>query len=192
MPISGSSRVKQKSGLPEIGIASRACGVARAFRKASCPGCIGPGFGLRGGMSRAAPMRHEIIPNLRYADALRAIAFLCDAFGFERRAVYRDEGNPDIVAHAQLVWRDRMVMVTSALDSPHVRAAGMNTAAEAGGATVGLYLIVDDVDAHAERARAAGADIFEPPEDKEYGGRGYSARDIEGNVWSFGSYDPWG
>jgi uncharacterized glyoxalase superfamily protein PhnB len=30
-----------------------------------------------------------------------------------------------------------------------------------------------------------------PPEDQDYGGRVYSARDPEGHVWSFGSYDPW-
>jgi uncharacterized glyoxalase superfamily protein PhnB len=38
---------------------------------------------------------------------------------------------------------------------------------------------------------AAGADIFFEPEDQDYGGRVYSARDPEGYVWSFGSYDPW-
>ena len=136
-------------------------------------------------------MRHEIIPNLRYADAPRAIDFLCAAFGFERRAVYLDEHDPTIVQHAQLTWRDRMVMVYSVNDTEYARAAKMRTAAEAGGPTVGLYLIVDDVDAHAQRARAAGADIFLGPDDKDYGGRGYSARDPEGNVWSFGNYDPW-
>jgi uncharacterized glyoxalase superfamily protein PhnB len=137
-------------------------------------------------------VRHEIIPNLRYADAPRAIDFLCTAFGFERRAVYADERDPKIVHHAQLTWHDRMVMISSASDSDYVREAKMKTAAEAGGTTVGLYLIVPDVDAHAERARAAGADIFLGPDDKDYGGRGYSARDPEGNLWSFGSYDPWG
>ena len=135
-------------------------------------------------------MRHEIIPNLRYADAPRAIDFLCDAFGFRRRAVYLDDHDPDIVQHAQLEWGDRMVMLYSMNDTEYARAARVRTPAEAGGPTVGLYLIVDDVDAHAERARAAGADIFLGPDDKEYGGRGYSARDPEGNVWSFGSYDP--
>jgi uncharacterized glyoxalase superfamily protein PhnB len=136
-------------------------------------------------------MRHEIIPNLRYADAPRAIDFLCSAFGFERHSVFADERDPRIIQHAQLMWHDRMVMISSATDSEHVRAARMKTAAEAGGATVGLYLIVEDVDAHADRARAAGADIIDGPDDKGYGGRGYSARDPEGNVWSFGSYDPW-
>ncbi|MCA6107715.1 VOC family protein [Bradyrhizobium cenepequi] len=136
-------------------------------------------------------MRHEIIPNLRYADAPRAIEFLCAAFGFERRAVYLSESDPNIVQHAQLVWSDRMVMISTAIDSPHVRAARMKTVAEAGGPTMGLYLIVEDVDAHAERARVAGAEIIRDPRDEDYGGRGYSARDPEGNVWSFGSYDPW-
>lgn len=136
-------------------------------------------------------MRHEIIPNIRYADAPRAIDFLCNAFGFERQSVYFDEHDRRIVHHAQLLWHDRMIMIATAMDTEHVRTARMKTAAEAGGATVGLYLIVEDVDAHAKRARAAGADIFDGPNDKDYGGRGYSARDPEGNVWSFGSYDPW-
>jgi uncharacterized glyoxalase superfamily protein PhnB len=136
-------------------------------------------------------MRHEIIPNLRYADALGAIDFLCNAFGFERRAVFVSDTDPTVVQHAQLVWADRMVMLSSAMDSAYVRAAQMRTAAEAGGPTVGLYLIVDDVDAHAQRARAAGAKICMEPRDQDYGGRGYAACDPEGNAWSFGSYDPW-
>jgi uncharacterized glyoxalase superfamily protein PhnB len=136
-------------------------------------------------------MRHEIIPNLRYADAPRAIDFLCAAFGFERRSVYPDEKNPRIIQHAQLTWHDCMVMISTAMDSEHTRAGRIKTVSEAGGTTVVLYLIVEDVDAHAERARAAGAEIFDGPNDKDYGGRGYSAHDPEGNVWSFGSYDPW-
>ncbi len=136
-------------------------------------------------------MRHEIIPNLRYTDALAAIDFLCRAFGFERLAVYLDEHDPTRVQHAQLTWSDRMVMVYSINDTEYARSANTKTVAQAGGPTVGLYLIVEDVDAHADRARAAGADIFLGPKDQPYGGRGYSARDPDGHVWSFGSYDPW-
>ena len=136
-------------------------------------------------------MRHDIIPSLRYADALKAIDFLCAAFGFERHAVHSDPADPKIVQHAQLVWRDRMIMVSSAIETPHARAAGMLLPRQAGGATSGLYLVVDGVDAHADRARQAGAEIFAPPEDKGYGGRGYGARDPEGYLWSFGDYDPW-
>jgi uncharacterized glyoxalase superfamily protein PhnB len=136
-------------------------------------------------------LRHEIIPNLRYADAPAAIDFLCAAFGFERRCVFLDEHDRNVVQHAELTWCDRMVMLYSVNDTEFSRAASMKTAAEAGGPTVGLYLIVEDVDAHAERARAAGAKIILGPDDKDYGGRGYTARDPEGNVWSFGRYDPW-
>lgn len=137
-------------------------------------------------------MRHEIIPTLRYADAPGAIDFLCRAFAFERHAVYRSESDPGIVQHAQLLWEGRMVMISSVADTEYARAARMTTAADAGGPTMGLYLTVADVDAHAARARAAGAAIILEPTDQDYGGRGYSARDPEGNVWSFGSYDPWG
>src|SRR5580692_10907305 len=49
---------------------------------------VAPGY-MNGSPNRQEnPMRHEIIPNLRYADAPRAIEFLCEAFGFEKRAVY--------------------------------------------------------------------------------------------------------
>ncbi|MHB8283799.1 MAG: VOC family protein [Caulobacteraceae bacterium] len=136
-------------------------------------------------------MRHEIIPNLRYADAPAAIDFLCVAFGFKRRAVFLDEHDPRIVQHAELIWRDRMIMIYSLNNTVFSRAARMKTVAQAGGPTVGLYLIVADVDAHAAQARAAGAEIILGPDDKDYGGRGYTALDPEGNVWSFGSYDPW-
>ena len=85
-----------------------------------------------------------------------------------------------------------MVMVYSMNDTEYARAANVRSAAQVDGPTVGLYLVVQDVDAHAERARDAGAGIFLAPKDQPYEGRGYSARDPEGNVWSFGSYDPWG
>jgi uncharacterized glyoxalase superfamily protein PhnB len=54
-----------------------------------------------------------------------------------------------------------------------------------------IYVVVDSVDAHAARARAAGAEILMEPQEQEYGGSDYIARDPEGNIWSFGSYDPW-
>jgi uncharacterized glyoxalase superfamily protein PhnB len=60
----------------------------------------------------------------------------------------------------------------------------------AGGSTASLYVIVDDVDAHCARARAAGAEILIEPADQSYGGRDYSCRDLDGHLWSFGTYDP--
>jgi uncharacterized glyoxalase superfamily protein PhnB len=49
---------------------------------------------------------------------------------------------------------------------------------------------IDAVDAHYERARAAGAEIVRELKDTEYGSREYACRDLEGNVWSFGTYRP--
>ena len=56
-----------------------------------------------------------------------------------------------------------------------------------------VYVYIPDPDAHCAHAQAAGAEIISAPHDNEgYPGRGYAARDPEGHVWSFGSYDPWG
>ena len=41
-----------------------------------------------------------------------------------------------------------------------------------------------------ERCEAAGLDVIRPPESPDYDpdGMGFSVRDREGNIWSFGSY----
>ena len=54
----------------------------------------------------------------------------------------------------------------------------------------GVYVQVEDVDAHYARARAAGAEIVRPLQDTDYGSREYSVRDLEGHLWSFGTYQP--
>ena len=54
-----------------------------------------------------------------------------------------------------------------------------------------MYVVVEDIDAHHERATAAGAELVRALQDTDYGSREYSARDVEGNVWSFGTYQPW-
>lgn len=137
------------------------------------------------------PIKPAIIPCLHYENAPAAIDFLCRAFGFERHAIYPSGDDPTRIDHAQLVREGQMIMLSSVADSDYVRAAPMTTVAKAGGNTQAPYVIVEDVDGHAKRARAVGADIFMQPADQDYGGRSYSARDPEGNVWSFGSYDPW-
>jgi uncharacterized glyoxalase superfamily protein PhnB len=132
-----------------------------------------------------------IIPALRYRDAVAAIDFLCAAFGFDRRVIYPDATDPSLVVHAQLVLAGNMIMLSSVQASDFARNAPLKTVAEAGGNTQTLYVVIDEVDEHAARAGAAGADVFMPPEDQPYGGRAYTARDPEGHVWTFGSFDPW-
>ena len=128
------------------------------------------------------PVKPAIIPCLRYEDAPAAIDFLCRASGFERHAVDANAADPTRIDHAQLVREGQMIMLSSVADSDHTPAAPMTTAAKAGGNTQAPYLVLDDVDGHAARAQAEGADIFMQPADQDYGGRNYSARDLEGNV----------
>jgi uncharacterized glyoxalase superfamily protein PhnB len=52
-------------------------------------------------------------------------------------------------------------------------------------------VVVDDVTAHHAQAVAAEAEIIMPLTEQPYGGTDYTARDTEGHIWSFGTYDPW-
>ena len=131
-----------------------------------------------------------IIPGLRYQNAVMAIDWLSGAFGFEKHLVVPGEG--DTIAHAQLTFGNGMIMLGSAGEHGDGYDALLATPAERGGTvSQAPYVVVEDVDAHYEKARAAGAEIVLPPSDKDYGGRDYTCRDLEGNVWTFGTYDPW-
>ena len=132
-------------------------------------------------------MSSNVIPVLRYADAPAAVEWLCRAFGFERNLVVPDEDGG--LAHAQLKAGTNMIMLGSQRQDEFGRL--MRLPNEAGGCTQSIYMIVADVDGHCERARRAGAEILMEPFDQDYGGRGYTCKDPEGHVWSFGSYDPW-
>jgi uncharacterized glyoxalase superfamily protein PhnB len=136
-------------------------------------------------------MRHAIIPAIRYEDAPAAILFLCDAFGFVPQAIYPDEEDQQIIHHAQLLLDGNMIMLGSAVENEARERFRLKAPEEAEGVTMTLYVVVEDVDAHCERARALGAEIVDEPHDNDgYPGRGYVVRDPEGHVWSFGSYDP--
>jgi uncharacterized glyoxalase superfamily protein PhnB len=128
-----------------------------------------------------------VIPAFRYRDAPAAIAWLCKAFGFEKQAVY--EGKDGIVEHAQLTFGNGMIMLGSVRDTHYGKS--MTTPQQAGGATSGVYVIVNDADAHCARAKGAGAEILIELVTQDYGGRDYTCRDPEGYVWTFGTYDPW-
>ena len=123
----------------------------------------------------------DIFPSFRYEDARGAIEWLNKAFGFEKQFVVPGENGT--VAHAQLRLGAGMIMMGS---SGKPRSPGIRWAAE----RYGIYVVVRDIDAHYARAKAAGAKIERPLSDTEYGSREYSARDCDGHLWSFGTYDP--
>ena len=122
-------------------------------------------------------------PVLSYRDARAAIDWLCDAFGFNEHAVH---AAPDgSIMHAELEHYGGYVMIGGDREDDDER--GFGSHAGQGWA----YVVLDeDVDAHYVRALEAGAEIVMEPTDQEYGSRDYSARDPEGNLWSFGTYTP--
>ncbi len=126
---------------------------------------------------------------MRYADAPAAIEWLCRAFGFEKHMVV--PGDHGTIAHAQLTLGGGMIMLGSARDDefgklqkPPREVGGVGTQSPS-------VVLAGDVDAHHDRAVAAGAKIVMPLHDPDYGGRAYACFDPEGHLWNFGSYDPW-
>ena len=89
----------------------------------------------------------RIIPALRYRDAAAAIDWLCTAFGFARKMVVPAEGGK--IAHAELTLDNGMVMLGD-VETEYRR---LVAAPEKGApVTQGIYVVVDDVDAHYARA----------------------------------------
>jgi uncharacterized glyoxalase superfamily protein PhnB len=124
----------------------------------------------------------SVWPILTYRDGRAAIAFLGKAFGFEERAVYARDDDPSVIEHAELRWpRGGGIMLGSAGkdDSPFGRRQPGNDS---------VYIVCDDPDALFDRATGAGAEVMRGLRDEEYGSRGFTVRDPEGNLWSFGTY----
>jgi uncharacterized glyoxalase superfamily protein PhnB len=120
-----------------------------------------------------------IYPVLRYQDARAAIDFLVRAFGLSQHFIV--DGSGDSVAHAQLRYGANLIMVGSGGED----SGGALTRGPAWN-----YLVVDDPDDHYRQAVEAGAEIVMELQDQDYGSREYTARDPEGNLWSFGTYQP--
>jgi uncharacterized glyoxalase superfamily protein PhnB len=136
----------------------------------------------------AKQTKSTIVPCLRYRDAAAAIEWLCRAFGFEKQMIVPGENGT--IAHAQLGFGNGMIMLGSIGDSPFNRL--MTQPEDIGGRqTQCPYLVVSDADAVYRQATAAGAEIVLDIKDEDYGGRGFTCRDLEGHVWNFGTYDPW-
>jgi uncharacterized glyoxalase superfamily protein PhnB len=119
-----------------------------------------------------------ILPVLHYRDPDKALRFLVEAFGFREHAVHR--GPDGDIVYVELEY--------GGCHFGFGRTAEGESPFDLGPTAV--YVGLDDVDAHHDRAAAAGADIVMTPTDQDYGSRDYAARDPEGNVWCFGTYRP--
>ena len=140
--------------------------------------------------SFAKATKATIIPVLRYRDAPAAIEWLCLTFGFEKHLVVPN--NDGTIAHAQLSFGNGMIMLGSVLNDETEFGLLVKQPDEIGGtSTQSAYLIVTDADAVYASITAGGARIAMQIRDEDYGGRGFSCYDLEGHLWSFGTYDPW-
>jgi uncharacterized glyoxalase superfamily protein PhnB len=122
-----------------------------------------------------------IFSTFRCRDAAAQIDFLERALGFERGIVV--EGPDGAIHHAELRFGGEWIMLGSDSQGDDGRLAF-------DGGPVRTYIVVEDPDAHFERARAAGAEIVQGLTDEDFGSRGYTARDPEGNLWTVGTYRP--
>ena len=115
-----------------------------------------------------------------YKDPRSALDWLEKAFGFERAMVITDQD--ENLVHAEMQFGDGYIMLGSEW------ADFVASPASVGGKNTQMVHVQleDGIDAHCERARAAGAVILQMPTDQFYGDRTYRAGDPEGHVWTFG------
>jgi uncharacterized glyoxalase superfamily protein PhnB len=123
----------------------------------------------------------RLYPFLYVDDVPAYLDFLATAFGFERRTYHVDPTDPEHV-HAEMALGDALVMISHATPK-----FGTQSPRRLDRLPTAVYAYVDDVDAHADRARAGGAVIKDEPADKHWGDRMYTARDREGHEWYFAS-----
>lgn len=137
----------------------------------------------------AKATKAAIIPCLRYSDAPAAIEWLCTHFGFSRHLIV--PGDDGSILHAQLRFGNGMIMLGSASRDDNEYSRMLKQPDELGGAqTQTVYAVVNDADAVYQLAKKGGARIAIEIKDEDYGGRGFSCYDLEGHLWSFGTYDP--
>jgi PhnB protein len=140
-------------------------------------------------VSEVAVARQRAVPMISYEDVGSAVAWLCEAFGFRESGERFDDADGR-VTHAELSLDGATVMLGwpgADYRSPKRHAQECEQAARwlaTPWVIDGVHVEVDDVDAHYERARAAGATILREPEDLPFG-RLYSAADLEGHRWMF-------
>jgi uncharacterized glyoxalase superfamily protein PhnB len=120
-------------------------------------------------------MTATIAPYLYYEDGRAAAEWLCEAFGFELVSSAEEDGR---ITHAELSLDGATVFIGEPGD-------GYRNPSHLGASTAGVYVYVDDVDAHFTIAREAGATIAMEPTDQGYGERRYDCADLEGHTWFF-------
>ena len=134
-------------------------------------------------VTKVAVGQVTMYPILGYRDLAVAIDWLCRVFSFEPLEIMQDEDGGYV--HVELRLGAGVIMPTTQSKDPNTKNPWNQPLT-----TQGLYVALDGVDEHHAHAVAEGAEILRPLADTDYGSREYTARDLEGNLWSFGTYRP--
>ncbi|MFH9135540.1 VOC family protein [Streptomyces sp. NPDC017524] len=127
--------------------------------------------------------RYAVIPHVMVDDAAAAIDFYQRAFGARVDFVIDAPGGG--VHHAEItIGRSALMLGDSGADEAETASFAAPTSL-GGGTSVMLHVFVSDVDALAERARAAGAEVLQPPTDMFHGDRTVILKDPSGHLWVF-------
>ncbi|MGW4508436.1 VOC family protein [Streptomyces sp. NPDC004436] len=127
--------------------------------------------------------RRAVVPHIMVDDAAAAVDFYRRAFG--AREDFRIDAPGGGVLHAEISVAGSVLMLGDAGTEEAEAALFASPAALGGGTSVTLHVFVPDVDALAERAEAAGAQILQPPTDMFHGDRTAVLRDPSGHLWVF-------
>ena len=126
----------------------------------------------------------SIHPALRYTDPNKAVDWLCTAFGFTTQDAFHDESG--VVQHAVLALGTGKILVGGPRPADWLGGEASSALAS----PISIYVVVEDPVAHHAQAVASGATVVRELEHMDYGSHEYSARDLDGNLWSFGTYEP--
>jgi uncharacterized glyoxalase superfamily protein PhnB len=138
--------------------------------------------------NRSVPV-DTVLPHLAYRDVVEALAWLSRTFGFTEHYRYGEPDGP--VSGVQMRLGKACIMLNSF-------GPGTASPAQVGHYTQMLTVFVDDVEAHFERAKSAGAKIVEELHETCYGELQYGAEDLDGHRWLFSRHardvspDEWG
>lgn len=126
-------------------------------------------------------MSGAFISSVLYRRPREAAAWLAHAFGFETTMFVDSDDDDANRIHIEMDFAGSRLMVGGEWADWTRSPASL-----AGANSQTLHvMLAGGIDAHCDHARAAGADVFQPPADQFYGDRTYRCRDLEGHVWTF-------
>ncbi|HEX3366368.1 VOC family protein [Phenylobacterium sp.] len=124
-------------------------------------------------------------PTAFYRDPLAALKWLEAAFGFETTTLVTEPSGR--LGYSEMSFHGGSVSINPEFSSEIIGDARMVSPLSIDGRSTQFIRVhlAEGLDAHCERARAAGARITDEPADQFYGERTYRALDLEGHVWNF-------